>query len=1611
MVRVHFCATRILPMPDPVSVPAQLTPALLSSTLLELTGDLDKADVLQQRIPRWLFEAKPELLEQLEKMHELGGLHEPRVNAILQRIKGIDQFCADELTRGLQRQFGVALDVRRDHLWLPWDVLDSGTATFGVPTTQVIIETRTLLEAAMLNFSEDEAQGRRFPSGSQIRRDTDTVVSQISVTAFATYCRSLDLGRRYQEHLRGAIKQAVPLADESLYNADAVEIKQLKVYDMATDVYLAYMRGDITAPAFKLLLGFTRQGASLSKAGVLGEIYGGKPLVWQGLDVHDSCLWGIVVFSQDAIDTNPQTPCIVYMPGEPYRPIFEYPTFAAFQTYLTLKLQVKSYADFFVRYLDEESRGGFFKRFSVGKSLGLIKPMAINVGLFQFFFNSLIGKLQKDSRVLAVPTADFDQAVRDQRWRDYESWGLDLLNLAGFFVPVIGQLMLGVAIGQMLGEIYEGVQDWRHEDRSAALAHLRNVLESVASMAAFVAGGKVVGSLRRVAQHNLELIDNFQAVDASDGTRRLWRTSLKPYEQPLTATAPDNQGVYWSGGRPWARIDGRAHALRFDPSSGQWRIRHPRRPDAYAPPVLHNSAGGWRGLHERPQEWSNTLYALRRLDPRLVALSDTRLEQICQASDVQLPQVQRWAEGNLKLPASFVDSIQRFALNQKITDLIARLEQRQPYTAEDITLQLQALPLMPGWPRGRYLEVLHAEGNALIRYPATARTDNELSVQISQEQREEGEVLVGAAEGLYRAELDTLLGDTPLRTGETDAEALARRLAQTLKIDRQPLFQKLYADYDQPVGAEPSRLLENVPGLPASIARELIDNAASIDRIHLRDERRVPLSLAQAGREAAAQVQRERLMASFHMPELADMQAHRFSWRLLQDLPGFPDTLQLQLREASASGAVLERIGNSAATKTQVVVKTGERYQAFETDGRALGEQFSGPQAFYRATLQTLPVEMRTGLDISGSAASDAQRLRYHLLDRAVAERGRGPEEPVVSASACQVMDSPPTPAVTTRAQRGMMRKIRSLYPFFSESQARETVMSLGLDDPSRALAVRQREQQLARLDALLKAWMQRDDDMRKLPGRLEDYQLSRRQVTDRLRSAWRRQTRLPNEARAQVYGLSLDGMRVGKLPALPADINFDHVQRLSLKNMALDNDVAYFLKAFKGLRSLELDKNQLTWLPEVLSHMPWLQRLSLAQNSLNLSDATTKKLQAMSGLRALDLSSNPLGETPSVKQMNALQYLNLRNTRARELPEGLLTRLHLEDANLRENDIVELPSQLFTAPVAVTEKINLRLNPVSSKSRQDLDEYRRRTGVGMGLQDDDIALLSEQRSRQAWLEGKTADAYRAREVTWELLKDDWQSADFFAVLRQLVNTPQYKQVRADLVRRVWQVIEAAAENRELRELLFNLASGEPNCVDAAAYSFSEMEVTVMLNKAMNEAGTRTPSVATLLKLGRGLFRLEQLDSISDIFSRRKNLADQLAVRLVYRSGLAKALDLPGQPETIAYREVGGVTQEDLTDALTQVSTREMTSDLLRFMTRQGFWLEYLKRRHSAQFSRVSQVYDTQLKALEVTSSTYLAQALKVQNDHHQAREQLVDRLTRKALEDGDKPQAGQCPL
>ncbi len=166
-----------------------------------------------------------------------------------------------------------------------------------------------------------------------------------------------------------------------------------------------------------------------------------------------------------------------------------------------------------------------------------------------------------------------------------------------------------------------------------------------------------------------------------------------------------------------------------------------------------------------------------------------------------------------------------------------------------------------------------------------------------------------------------------------------------------------------------------------------------------------------------------------------------------------------------------------------------------------------------------------------------------------------------------------------------------------------------------------------------------------------------------------------------RVPGLMLDGMALGTLPTLPPGANFDHVQWVSLNHMELGDEVAYFLKHFKQARTVELTGNQITRLPEVLSHMPQLQALYLDNNRLQLTEHTHAKLGNLKNLRLLNLNDNPLVDPPPINRMLELRTLALRNCRLKEMPGGLLGISYLEHVDLRENDIVALPDWLFTAP------------------------------------------------------------------------------------------------------------------------------------------------------------------------------------------------------------------------------------------------------------------------------------------------------------------------------------------
>ncbi len=1586
------------------------------SGLLELTGDLDKAQVLHERLPPWLMKADSNWLHEVQEAHRNQLFYQREVKKILRKVESLEHFCARVLTLTLKEKFGVDLDVDNDSLWITHVkyVLDTNK----VPAIWVIhsrIEKRSLLQAAMQNFSSDQAQGKDLGHESSIRHGPHAhPVASISAAAFAKCCRELDLGQCYQTYLRETLNLLVPVKDEWVSNPDAEHICWLHLYELRIDSHVAYLKNDISLQAHQMLLELTSMGAELGTA-AHRIIYDDKPLVWESLEVLDTCIWGAFVLSAGSREY-PGGKCLVYMPGDSHRALFEYPSMDDFKIYLELKLQIKTYARSFERYLAQSDRVSFFKAFADHHKLEKITRLPIEAGIFQFFFNSFIGKLQIDSRTLAVPTADFDADEERKAQERKLDIALAIANIGGFFVPVLGQFIMGVAVGQLLGEVYEGVQDWREGDKTQALAHLFSVVENLAAMALFAAGGKVFHAIRGTATSAPKFFEGFEPVQSQDGLTRLWKPNLRPYRlqqaqsAQLKTSNPANLRVEDD---LYLKMDGSAYLARFDKTLETWRIAHPGSNVHYRPPVRFNGQG-WQHIHEDPVQWRHLPYAVRRIHPAAEIITDERLEQIASLTQTPLSRVQQLAERQQGAPARFGDMVQRYSLEQKIRDFIWHMAQPGAASADAAMLQLQALPDLPGWPDKRFFKVFNEADELIARYPEPPLLDDDdLSIHVTEAQLEAGELLKVTAEGIYPAELDRLLGES--LAGRAPDQLLASRISALLKEDARPLFNRLYPLHDTPTTALLSALKTQYPDLPVAVLDELVSQQNSVDLLQLRDTRRIPLTLAEQAQAAQTELSVDRAISGLHLPALADDHTRTLALGLLRLEPGWPDKLRIEVLQDSLEGAVLDSVGDPAAVDRRMVLKVAESYQALDTAGLPVGAQLRGLHAFYQAVSRALSPAERSVLGITGTTIEDAERLQIRLstraADRAACARILAPETvpAQLRQPLCMLADAAVDSPVTY--PRALMRKLNKLYPWFTDAQINSTLAGMGSTHLERAKAVRSLQLHLARLRRELKAWSNDEASMAKLPGSSDDYRVARQNVALRLENCWRHQTFLSGETGAPVPGLKLDGMRVGSLPAFTGDIDFSHVQQLSLQNMQLNDDVGYFLKAFKKLDRLQLDANRITRLPEVLSHMPALRHLSLHNNALNLNAQTVQKLAYMESLQSLDLSDNPLGDTPDVSRMKALIKLDLRNTRARDLPPGLLKLLRLEDVDMRENDIQHLPDELFDAPIAQTEKINLRLNPLATGTRSKLSAYRDRTGVGMGYLDDEISLLSDQRAREVWLAADTADGYLVRTATWQALKDDWRSSDFFKVFYQLVHSQDNRLVHQDMVRRVWTVLEAAAADGELRGLLFSLAEGEPNCVDAAAFTFSEMEVSVMIDKALRASGLSGPDDKTLIDLGRGLFRLDRLDAFADRYSERRNVVDRLGVRLAFRQGLADSLALPGQPKNIRYTQVSGVTPEDLADALADVTTGEMSGSVQPFLVRQKYWRQHLKRNFAPDFAAVTEPLMARMEALDPHASTYQHDVNVLQTEYREAREGQFARLTQQALEQLDVRPAELCPV
>lgn len=648
------------------------------------------ARIVAQRLPSWLTQATPAMRQALRTSQDESHAAKVALKPILDRLRDVTAFCADRLKQEIHERFQLDIDPRRHSLVRAFH-------NDGMGFRHRFAIEQNLLVAAMQNFEAS----LRFPAGSMVlpvgsleyvsqdkdidfRARPDKPAIAIDPKRFADACRTLDLGRRYQEHLDTVFKPA-----EQAEAVSALFARNDRA-GFAVQAHIARLRGDVAEDSYRMLL----------------QIVEGVPAGWAGkaLRYHWLRLLGspdfpaVSLYGVHLIESVADGRCVVFMSGEPNHPFKEYTSFQAFATHLGEKLQKSAYQTYFRSLVGEKFGAGFSQRLQLRlkdqatdwvEHLNLEKRVIVG-DLFELQHNDRLIKTYQDARVMAVPTGDEDAIAQERERRRYLGAGMTLLNIAGFLVPGLGVAMLTCAAAQLLQEVFSGIDDWHHGDDHAAFTHAMSVAENVALMAAF--GAVAHGAAKWVAPTVPQVMADSQLaqllpVTLADGSHQLWRPDLSAYAAGKTLPEqllPDTDGLFHDGERDSVLINARVHDLRFDEHLQAWRIKHPDDTSAYEP-LIEEAAGGWQlAAEQQPAALSSTLRD--HLDWRLAAMDPEDIQHALASTGVPQTQLDEVYLKTDKPGALLVDALQRFALHRQVqreglSDAAAQLRFDELYDA------------------------------------------------------------------------------------------------------------------------------------------------------------------------------------------------------------------------------------------------------------------------------------------------------------------------------------------------------------------------------------------------------------------------------------------------------------------------------------------------------------------------------------------------------------------------------------------------------------------------------------------------------------------------------------------------------------------------------------------------------------------------------------------------------------------------------------------------------------------------------------------------------------------------------------------------------------------
>ncbi|MFS0827404.1 NEL-type E3 ubiquitin ligase domain-containing protein [Pseudomonas phoenicis] len=645
--------------------------------------------LIAQAMPTWLRKASVAQLDQLQEASALSLYWRERSQQVLSGLQGIEAFCRPRLQHALSVQFpGVEQTTTSWREGHREPVVTS--QPIGYPVTTAVYRTRPLLEAALANFTAEQAEPGGMLVGNRLQRAAGLPAQPLpDAASFARFCRTLDLGGQYQRHVHEVLETSA--AEE--VSPRSVLSRHLR-YALLVEAHRAWIEGHLDALTHRLLTDVctlrlpTADDATTLRVGrlrLLGYTLE-RIVVVDGGD-----------FAGYA-EGMPSQPVLVYIPGDAHGALRGYPSLRHFANDLGRRLRTPQYQRFFARFVRRRDSQGFFTAVIEGYDgvgdLGNIslseRVLPCSAPIFDELAQAQIEHIKDDARLIATPVAEIDLQVQREHDRRLAAEGWTLLNLAGLFVPALGAALLAVTAWEVLDETFVGIVAWRQGEHSEAMAHLLNVAAQVATLAAL--GG--AGALASRAWSRSRQVDSLLPHTLSDGRVRLGLARLEGPTQPLPAEAiRDEEGLYRLGEQRWVVLDDQPYPVQRLDEDHPWAIHTS---DGVVHPLTHNGAGAWRLWHESPCEWTEPRYLFRRLGVAPTILDDDAIDLILQATGTNADTLRGLHMQGDAIDAVFQDSIERVVLEQRLRALIRQLRGGERVNDAPLLALVRALPEVDG---------------------------------------------------------------------------------------------------------------------------------------------------------------------------------------------------------------------------------------------------------------------------------------------------------------------------------------------------------------------------------------------------------------------------------------------------------------------------------------------------------------------------------------------------------------------------------------------------------------------------------------------------------------------------------------------------------------------------------------------------------------------------------------------------------------------------------------------------------------------------------------------------------------------------------------------------